>query len=138
VTTTPWPCDTCGAPGIRNLGTDGFCAEHLGVLYGRFDPVVLAMRGIGLPGSSTDPHDLTCAACEATWWGLPGEVCQWCARRHQHQLEHQAELLLEPPEEITTATIAAWARRLATGVKAGLIDEATARRALQRTEQQAA
>jgi hypothetical protein len=65
-------------------------------------------------------------------------VCQWCARRHQHQLEHQAELLLEPPEEITTATIAAWARRLAIGVKAGLIDEATARRALQRTEQQAA
>lgn len=135
---TPWPCTTCDAPGIRNLGTEGFCAEHLGALFARFDPAVLALRGIGLPGRSTDPRDLACTACDATWHGTPGESCSWCVRRHEHQLEHQAELLLQPPEELTTAAIAAWARRLATGVKAGLVDEATARRALIRTEQQAA
>jgi hypothetical protein len=138
VSHTLWPCSTCGAPGIRNVGTDGFCAEHLGALYNRFDPAVFALRGIGLPGRSPDPHDVTCASCDATWWAQPGEVCPWCARRAQHQLEHQAELLLEPPAEITTAAIAAWARRLATGVKAGLVDEATARRAILRAEQQAA
>ena len=133
-----WPCGTCGAPGIRNLGTDGYCARHLGELYDRFDPAVLALGGIGLPGRSTSPHDLTCSACGATWAGVPGEACQWCYRRHQHQIQYQGELLLTPPDEITDAAIRAWATRLAVAVKAGIVDEATARRAITNAEHRAA
>lgn len=138
VTHHPWPCTTCEAPGVRNLGTEGFCAHHLTQLYTRFDPAVFALHGIGLPGHTSSPHDLTCVACQATWTGTPGEPCPWCQRRHHHQLDHQTDLLLEPPDPLTATTLTAWARRLATAVQAGLIDEHTARRTLQRAERHAA
>ena len=134
---TPWPCSTCNAPGVRNLGTDGYCAVHLARLYGRFDPAVWQMDGIGLPGRSTNPDDLQCRACGATWVGIPGEVCAWCARSLERLHEWQAQTVLTPPDvdpdDINYHNaLVAWAKRLDVAVNAGIVDRHTAERAVLR------
>lgn len=128
-----WPC-ACGAAGVRNVGSEGKCARHLGELYATFDPAVFKLNGVGLPGASADDRHLTCCACGATWIGPPGEPCYYCARSRRIQLEHQAELVLTPPDidpdDINYETrMSAWGQRLIVAARAGIIDQHTADRA---------
>lgn len=87
----PWPCTTCGEPGVRNLGTDGWCALHLAELLGRFDPLTFADNGVGLLCGVVRPEygpgvaDVACNACGATWAGVPGEACVWCHVRRERR-----------------------------------------------------
>ena len=134
---TPWPCHACDTPGIRNLGTDGYCPQHLAHLSGGFNPAVFALHGHGLPGRTDNPTDLTCAACKATWTGLVGEECGYCTRRRTAQLEHQAELVLTPPDSDPADTehetrMKAWAIRMHTATTAGIIGRDQARTAWRR------
>lgn len=132
---TLWPCSTCGADGYRNMGTQGFCAAHMAELLATFDPVSFGPVGVGLPGRSADPNELSCARCGATWVGVLGEDCFWCWRTFLQMVDHQAERAMEPPSDDVKdrqAALVAWAKRLAVAVKAGLVDEQQARRALAR------
>ena len=134
---TLWPCNICNQPGVRNVGTEGKCARHLAELYATFDPMVFRLQGIGLPGVSTDDSLLTCTACEATWHGYAGEHCYYCARSRRIQLEHQAELVLDPPDvdpaDITyEQRMSAWGERMQTAVTAGLITDTEAQTAWSR------
>jgi hypothetical protein len=130
--TAPWPCSTCGAPGIRNLGTRGYCGGHLAEVYRRFSPEVWKLRGIGLQDGARRPDhgpecmELRCVACGATWVGPMLEHCYWCERSHARMLDHQAELVLEPPDTDPDDRnhedrMRAWAERLARAVDAGLV-----------------
>jgi hypothetical protein len=137
VSHTLWPCAICAAPGYRNLGTDGYCARHLADLYNAFDPAMFAVVGVGLPGRTAAIEDLTCCRCAATWVGVVGEPCGYCQVAYTHMLEWQAELVLsrpdvDPGDQRYQQIINAWAKRLAVAVKAHIITEDDARRALQR------
>jgi hypothetical protein len=133
-----WPCATCGAPGVRNLGTQGFCATHLAELLRSFDGSAFAFAGVGLPGASTDQTCLTCCACSATWHGTPGERCPWCARARESQIRWQAAALLEPPDltgdddETRERRLRAWGERLLRGCDAGIVNHGAAQRAWRR------
>jgi hypothetical protein len=133
-------CHACPATAVRTLGTVDYCPAHLAALYARFDPAVLHHHGVGVqtgrqradfgPGYA----ELSCVACEATWVGLPGEACWWCARTRRIDLEHQADLALTPPEvDPSDATyidrMNAWRDRLRVAVEAGTIDQTHAERA---------
>ena len=135
----PWPCDTCGQPGYRNVGTQGYCAGHLGELYKSFDPPHFSHIGIGLPGRTTNPEDLTCIRCEATWGGPVGQQCNYCINSAQDLLDQQARAVLKAPEvDPADATweqrMTAWAKRLRNAVDVGTITEAAARAAIDRQE----
>lgn len=88
--TAPWPCDDCGAPGVRNVFARGYCVAHLTELYRRFDTAVWGFNGIGLP---TGPdlgdgfYDLACVACDAGWVGAAFTPCPWCQRKLAEILE---------------------------------------------------
>ena len=139
----PWPCSTCGAPGVKNLGTSGHCSQHLADLYRSFDPAVFKVNGIGLQSGVMRPDfgptaaELECVACDATWTGPIGERCPYCDRHRELLLRYQAELVLTPPEIEPDAgrydsAMAAWARQLAHAVTAEIVTEQDARRALER------
>ena len=135
---TPWPCHRCAAPGVRNLCSEGWCAQHLAALYATFDPAVFALHGVGLP-VGTDGHQLRCVACGATWWGLAGEACTWCFNAWQRlHIEHQAELALQPPEtdpdDITLRPAPGGPGWTGCGSPCPpqLVDEPTARRTIER------
>jgi hypothetical protein len=141
MTGAPWPCSTCGLGGVRNIGTKGYCSTHLGELFATFDPIVFAQGGVGLQCGPLDPDVgphaalLRCCRCGATWTGDPGEWCWWCQRLIEGMRAHQAELLMTPPDVDPAdvgrdAALEAWARRLAIGVKAGIVTERAARAAL--------
>jgi hypothetical protein len=131
---------------VRNLGTNGYCADHLAALYATFDPVVFALHGVGLPATAeggAGERLLSCNACGAGWWGLAGEECTWCFNAWQRLLEHQGELALTPPgvdpDDITyDQQIDGWGQRLWVAVLAGLVDERAATRAWQRAVQRGA
>lgn len=130
-----FPCNTCGAPAVRDLGAESFCASHLGNLYRSFQSPVFSECGLGLPGHTTDDHDLKCVRCDATWYGIAGEECAYCINAYMAQLEWQATLLLRAPEvDPDDATwhdrMAAWVERLKRGVEAGLITDQQARNAI--------
>ena len=145
-----WECHVCGGPGVRNVGTQGFCGAHLTELYVSFSPEVFAsMHGVGLQYGPMRPDwgpayaDLECSACEAAWTGVPGDACWWCQRSHAVMLEHQAELVLARPDVHRAdaryePAMSAWARRLANAVKAGVVDERRAWLALEREVRRAA
>lgn len=143
---TLWPCHRCGAPGVRNLGTQGWCADHLGALYERMDVVVFALHGVGLPADAqggSGVRSLACNACTATWKGLAGEACTWCTNAAVRLTEHQAELVVRPPgvdpDDINyDPLIGGWGRRLWVAVLDGLVDEHQARRAWDREERRGA
>jgi hypothetical protein len=85
MTTAPWPCSECGAPGIRNVYARGYCTPHLADLYRRLNPAVWLCNGIGLPAGPRPDHgdgyhNLQCVACEATWVGATFERCPWCLK----------------------------------------------------------
>lgn len=139
---TLWPCHECGADGVRNLGTQGYCSRHLAAVYNRFDPTVFQLNGVGL--QEGPPHDhwaghyeLACCACRATWVGVPGEPCRWCAAAYERMLGWQVETTLTPPDidpdnQRWVPAILAWADRVQTAVSAELISQAVAERALTR------
>jgi hypothetical protein len=99
---TPWPCSTCGAAGVRNLGTRGHCVGHLAELYRRFDSSVwsAAGGGLGLPLGPTDGDgyaQLHCACCGATWDGPAFMRCAWCIEAGERMIKWQREILLRCP-----------------------------------------
>lgn len=140
---TLWPCSTCGADGVRDIGVRGYCAVHLEQLYATFDRSVFAFRGVGVQHGATrndfGPHyvDLQCNACEATWVGVVGDACEWCARSYRVMIDHQVELVLAPPDvdlddQRRSDMLAGWADRLWVAVEAGLIVRRQAEQVLQR------
>jgi hypothetical protein len=129
--TAPWPC-SCGAPGVRNLGTKGYCGAHLAALYRKFPAEVWALDGIGLQAGPRRPDygpeyvELECCACGAGWIGALLEACPWCAELRARMLEWQAENVLTPPdvdpaERNYDDRMKAWAARLARAVEAELV-----------------
>ena len=138
-----WPCTECGGPGVRNLGTKGYCGAHLSELYSRFDPVVFGLHGIMVQAGKMRPDwgpafcDVECIACGATAVGIVGEHCWWCRRSHEIVCEWQAEIVLrrpdiDPTDERYATAVDAWAERLARAVLAGVVDRHVARRVLER------
>jgi len=98
--------------------------------------------GIARPEYGPAIYDLQCQICEATWSGIPGDPCWWCERSIEIQLEHQAELLLTPPDvdrdDINyEAKMRGWSERLARGVKAEIITEQQARNASRAADRRA-
>jgi len=136
----PWPCSTCGAPGVKNLGTKGYCAAHLTDLYRMFDVEVWNGRGIGLQAGPRRPDhgpefaELECAVCSATWVGTLFEPCGWCEHTIDAMRAGQVRLLLNPElpdvDDVRhDGAIRGWGERLARGVEAGLITDAAAMQA---------
>ena len=141
--TTHWPCTRCGLPGIKNLGTVGYCAEHLRQLYERFSPDVFALAGVGLQNGPLRPEwgpgvaDLECNSCGAGWTGLVGEACWWCERSRSVLIQHQADRLVEAPNVDPSAEryepeMLAWRARLLGAVEVGVLEKARAASAWRR------
>lgn len=132
------PCHACNAPAVRDVAVDSYCADHLAALYATFDPAVFAYNGRGRRCGTVRPEyghhaaELECNACGATWVGNPGDPCGYCPRILVAVTEHQADLVLIPPDvdpdNANAADIyAKWADRLAVAVEAGLITEGVAK-----------
>lgn len=143
--TTPWPCSTCGAPGARNLGTQGHCAQHLTTFYRRLPQHVWNGIGIGLPtGPITDGlAKLDCSLCGAGWTGPVFMQCPWCLRSVADMRTWQAELVLTPPDtdpadQRYNTTMEGWIDRIATAVKAGIVTRTQAEQALRKATSHAA
>ncbi len=141
-----WPCSTCGAVGLRNVGTEGFCMAHLVELYRMFGPEAWASSGgIGLPdrvrlGHGVD-HDLVCSACAATWVGPMFARCRWCAAVRARMVADRARDVLRPPEveyddALFEARMTGWARCLVVAVEAEIVTERAADRAWRRAHGQ--
>lgn len=86
--------------------------------------------------------DLRCdvRACAATWVGEPGEACGWCIRWLELANETQRKVLLRPDlpagddEDRRERATLAWVDRLAAAVKAGIVTEHEALKAVRRVE----
>jgi hypothetical protein len=97
-----WPCFSCGSPGVRNLGTRGYCAGHLSTLYLTFDPTAFGFAGIGVQAGPLRSDygagwaELRCVACSAEWVGVLFDPCPWCQHSSDLLLEQQRRLLLYP------------------------------------------
>jgi hypothetical protein len=118
---------------VKNLGINGYCADHLGELMAALDPSVHAVIGYGLP----DGPWQRCVRCGATWDGYAMQACRWCWREYDQLLRWSAEKALTPPDvdpdDIRFPdALKAWAKRLAVAVSADLITDAQARSALTR------
>lgn len=141
---TPWPCTTCGAPGVRNVGTDGHCAEHLAALVAKFDAAHFGPIGYGLPHvTDLGTECVRCVRCEATWDGHVFQSCHYCSVDLESMRRHQADMVLEAPDvdpdDITyQSRMSAWAKRLRNAVDAELITEQDAVRAMDRASRKAA
>jgi hypothetical protein len=147
---TPWPCDACAhigedTLGVRDVGRWGYCAEHLARLYRSFSPSAWVEGGLGLPVGQMRPEygplvqDVQCPRCGGGWAGVPFERCPWCIEAIDRQRQWQAEIVLTPPDVDPAdaryaGAVEQWARRLARAVKAGIVDERTARRAVKRMD----
>jgi hypothetical protein len=135
-----WPCDQCGAPGVRNIGTRGYCWVHAGELFARFTTFT-GMPGIGLPTGLADMPGVgrvQCSACEASWIGTIGESCDWCQRHLDALHHHQATAVLTPPESRDEASMVSWAQRMHSAVTAGLVPIEQARHAYDKAVRRAA
>lgn len=133
-----WTCSVCDAPGVRNLGTEGFCTRHLAALLERFDPSAHP-HGYGLPDGTADHDRLRCVRCAATWHGTVGETCRWCTRTDEIQRRHQAELVLRAPDierdnPAWLEQMSAWIERLKRAVTADIITDAQARAAIRKED----
>ena len=139
-----WPCHKCGNPGVRNLGTSGYCSAHLAQLYATFDPAVFALNGIMLQTGiirsdyGSTYAECTCCACGAISVAVIGEPCQWCQQARHTMTDDQITLVLRPPEHRTDDSMRVWAQRLANAVKIGLIDEQQALNTMERNATRAA
>ncbi|MBU6315707.1 MAG: hypothetical protein KGR47_04305 [Acidobacteria bacterium] len=140
-----WDCWKCGAHGVRNVGTRGYCGIHLAELFAQFSNDPWACDGIAVTAGVARPEfghgctDVRCAACTATWVGVPGTRCPWCIRQRAVMLETQRAQLLHPPEpEASDATFEAWGERLKRAVVAGIITRDDAARVWRRAVRHAA
>lgn len=135
-----WHCWVCDAPGIRNIGINGYCATHLTDLLDTFDPSNFAFAGVGrFVAHGTDEYNqpgdiLRCNAEPShTWVGIVGEPCRFCVSLAEARLQWQAALVLEPPDvdpddvNHQTRTVA-WVERMAVAARAGIITVDQARR----------
>lgn len=133
-----WPCWRCAAPGVKNLGTDGYCATHLADFYRSLDPMAWCGVGVGLaagrhrPDHGPEMWDLACVLCDATWVGPILDVCSWCHRRLEGQRRAQVHLLLSAELPVEEDALMVRVDRLARGVAVGLITRAQAHAALDR------
>lgn|GEM_PF-4937975 len=134
-------CSDCHRPAVKPVGTRNYCDEHLLALYATFTSPALAHVGYGI----TDGAYVRCTSCNATWQGVTGDRCWWCQRSYAVMLEHQADLVTQPPDldpdmadAVINARMAAWADRLWRAVLAGIIDERQAQRALTQQMKKAA
>lgn len=144
-------CARCPEQAERTLGAEPLCnpcAEQiLDPIRMRVDEQARQTSGFGGRGRQTGPRRLdygpdwallTCDACESEWVGQIGEPCTWCDFKYAEVLTEQRAVLLHPdlpaPDMGSTRRRAevAWARRLRTGVDAGIITEAEGRSALER------
>jgi hypothetical protein len=135
-------CHVCGSPGVKDLGTEGYCWWHYGELLKTFSSS--NFNGFGIPtGSSmietygTHVHPLECSQCRASWVGFPGDPCWWCQRSLELTTDWQREKVLRPPEhevddKARPNALRAWAERLAIQVDSGLITKEEAERAIER------
>jgi hypothetical protein len=94
--------------------------------------------GVARPEYGPAIYDLRCQICEATWSGIPGDPCWWCEDALDRQRDHQATLLLTPPDVDPDdaryeGRLDAWAERMDVGVEARLISRAQADTAWKRT-----
>lgn len=139
-----WPCWRCSGTGSRNVGTRGYCGDHLAELLATFDPDVFALGGLGLPCGAHRPEfgpvvqDLRCCSCGAGWVGLAGESCVWCARSRQVLIAHEHDTLLRPPESDDERVVLAWGERLRRAVDVGILTKQEAERAWRRAVRHAA
>lgn len=135
-----WPC-RCGAPGVLNLGTLGYCTAHVSELLRSFDPSVFALSGCWVQVGCLRPDhgpgwaECECPGCGATAVALVGSACAYCEHTRRRLGAWQADRVLTPPEidEHDTrrpAAMRAWVERLAVAVRAGIVEEAEARRAI--------
>ena len=137
--TNTWPCHICAAPGYRNLGAQGHCAWHYAEVIAAIPPEHHQYRGIGLPGRTGQPDDLTCQACGATWVGPVGESCRWCAHNLHNLQRYQAELTLTPPDidphdERWGDRMNAWVDQITRAIDVGLVTKRDAERVVSRVQ----
>lgn len=128
-------CSSCIRPSIRAIGTRYYCDEHLLALFDSFTSPALAHVGFGI----LDGASVRCTSCGATWKGATGDRCGWCAQSYAIMLDHQADIVLTPPDfdvdmhddEIERRMVA-WAERLERAVEADIVTHDEAERALRR------
>ena len=134
------PCHECGSPAVRRVALNSYCSAHLNDLHAAFSPEAWINGGIGLQDGPLRPEfgpleaDLRCCCCGANWSGIPGDPCWWCRRAREIQADHQAELVLTPPDvDPDDATLEArynaWRVRLDVAVQAGIISATRAENA---------
>lgn len=76
------------------------------------------------------PHaaNLECDACDASWVGIPGDPCAYCANlREAIDNEHGTRVLRPPNDTTDTNAMTAWLARLKVAVTAGTISDNDAR-----------
>lgn len=131
------PCLKCDAVEHRC----GFCLEHWLELIATWPAEVFALAGVGIQAGARRPEygpgfaDLRCAACSATWVSIIGDLCPWCRASWESLVDHQAALLLTPPdvevEDVNyDAIMLGWAERIARAVDVEILTDHEARRAL--------
>lgn len=138
MTVDPWPCSKCNAPGVLNLGTEGWCSSHLSELLRSFDRSAFGLRGRWIEVGCVRPDhgpgyaECECPACGASAVALVGSPCGYCELAVARLANWQAGRVLSPPDERTDASLRAWAQRMATAVRAGVVARDEARRAWHR------
>lgn len=142
-TSTVWPC-RCGAQGVKNLGTFGYCAVCLDALLDTFNPA--SFGGIGrwtqagaLRGDfGAGFADCRCRTCTATAVAIVGRVCDYCVGHVERLATWQAEQVLTAPDFDSDdrdgdRMLKAWADRMVVAVQAGIVTETAVRRVWDRT-----
>jgi hypothetical protein len=139
---------TCGKTSVRTLAGVPYCEGCAEFIVGPIRAKVnradgaTGFAGIGRPTTPADgyPHgwwSLLCDLCGAGWTGREGGNCPWCDSRYKQALTEQRDLLLRPdlPDDDDprrNQVVVAWIKRLARGVKAGIVTEPVARRTMER------
>lgn len=124
----PWPCHLCSLAGVRNVGTRGYCASHLSDLYKLLGSGPVGLSGIAVQSGRLRPEfgnsyaDVRCDTCNATWVGVIGSPCAWCARHHQILVLEQRRSLLRIPDTTDERALLAWRSLLQNAVRAGVLD----------------
>ncbi|HWL44131.1 MAG TPA: hypothetical protein VNQ73_14410 [Ilumatobacter sp.] len=138
-----WPCSTCGAAGVLNLGTRGYCTTHASEILRSFDPSVWSLRGRWIQTGCLRPDhgpgyaECECPACGAGAVVLVGSRCAYCEVIREKLAVWQASRVLTPPDcdiddARRPAALEAWAERMVTAAEAGIITASEAHRAWDR------
>lgn len=139
-------CSRCGNPADTLYGTGFLCAPCDDILLGHARALVhLEQYGTGImrpvgclrPDHGPGWAECECSACGATAVAIISEPCAWCERSLERQIGWQRDKLIHPelPDPDDTryeSALHAWVERLAVAVKADILSEDEARRAIQR------